>query len=431
MVNLAGGAFYHCVKRPCWGLNRDTSLSSTDSQPFLGVGNETNKVDGDLGVKQNNTILSYLYYFLQIMSWKRIWIPVKRFQIHSSPLALKGTLILSLHNLVSSLFLQIKDFLSFLANSLPLFKISFSTLATSIFLSTEITKWPCLMFTKIFPLRKVMFSIVLITLLKLGSPGLKSSDSTNFVGFDLAPTTVFGFRCMTKPWYSLTLFQSILCITSLRPLEAGKPSLVSRGFLFLLLFSNNLSKWFTICLSWPGIPNRKTLSFLYTGWRGFHNIFCGNQPQRYTLQQKIGNPDKLYLEPPIFFFFFFFFFFLKITDQFEMTSNWERCVTNPVQLSSIQFDAILSLCSSDWLLLFLFLFSLSLLYFSPCIIFPFSIFPDVYFIPFWFDFILVSFHKNIVFVFLFILVMITSQPSFHCPHISLSWANVHLVCFLE
>ena len=31
------------------------------------------KVDGDLGVKQNNTILGYLYYFLQVMSWKRIW----------------------------------------------------------------------------------------------------------------------------------------------------------------------------------------------------------------------------------------------------------------------------------------------------------------------------------------------------------------------
>ena len=100
---------------------------------------------------------------------------------------------------------------------------------------------------------------------------------------------------------------------------------------------------------------------------------------------------------------------LEITDQFEMTSNWERCVTNPVQLSSIQFDAILLLHSSDWLLLFLSLFSLSLLYFSPCIIFPFPIFSNVYFIPSWFDFILVSFHKNIVFVFLFIFVTITFQ----------------------
>ena len=68
MVNLAGGAFYHCVKRSCWGSDRDTSLSSTDFQSFLGVGDEIDKVDGDLGVKQNNTILSYLYYFLQVMS---------------------------------------------------------------------------------------------------------------------------------------------------------------------------------------------------------------------------------------------------------------------------------------------------------------------------------------------------------------------------
>ena len=72
MVNLAGGAFYHCVKRPHWGPDKDMSLSSTDPQPSLGVGDETDKVDGDLGVKQNNTILSYLYYFLQVMSWKRI-----------------------------------------------------------------------------------------------------------------------------------------------------------------------------------------------------------------------------------------------------------------------------------------------------------------------------------------------------------------------
>ena len=37
------------------------------------MGNEIDKVDGDLGVKQNNTILDYLYYFLQVMSQKRIW----------------------------------------------------------------------------------------------------------------------------------------------------------------------------------------------------------------------------------------------------------------------------------------------------------------------------------------------------------------------
>ena len=215
-----------------------------------------------------------------------------------------------------------KGFLEFFANSSPLFKNSFSTLAASMFSSAEITKWPCLTFTKIFPLREVTFSIALITSLKLGSLGLKSSDPTNFVGLDLAPTTVLGFRHMTKPWYSLTLFWSILCNTSLRPLEAGKPSLVSRSLFFLLLFFYNLSKWFTICLSCPGVPGRKTLSYLYTGWRGFHNIFCGNQPQRYTLQQKIGNSDKLYLEPSIFFlnikritnthFFSFFLFFFVL-----------------------------------------------------------------------------------------------------------------------
>ena len=121
-------------------------------------------------------------------------------------LASKGTLILSFHNFAFLLFLQTKDFLSFFINSLPLFKNSFSTLVAFMFLSTEITKWPCLIFTKIFPLREVTFSIALITLLKLGSFSLKSSDSTNFVGLNLAPTTVFGFSHMTKPWYSLTLF---------------------------------------------------------------------------------------------------------------------------------------------------------------------------------------------------------------------------------
>ena len=67
MVNLASEAFYHFVKGPHWGSDRDSSLSIADLQPSLGVGNEMDKVDGDLGVKQNNTILSYLYYFLQIM----------------------------------------------------------------------------------------------------------------------------------------------------------------------------------------------------------------------------------------------------------------------------------------------------------------------------------------------------------------------------
>ena len=60
---------------------------------------------------------------------------------------------------------------------------------------------------------------------------------------------------------------------------------------------------------------------------------------------------------------------LEITDQFEMTSNWERYVMNPVQLSSIQFDAILLLCSSNWSLLFLFL-SFPFL----CCIFPLVLF---------------------------------------------------------
>ena len=60
------------------------------------------------------------------------------------------------------------------------------------FSSTEITKWPCLTFTKIFPLREVTCLIVLIILLKLGSLSLKSSDFTNFIGFNLASTTVFG-----------------------------------------------------------------------------------------------------------------------------------------------------------------------------------------------------------------------------------------------
>ena len=77
MVNLASGAFHHCIKGPHWGPDRDSSLSSTNPQPFFGVGDKLNKVDGDLGIKQNNIILSYLYYFLQVISWKRIWINKK------------------------------------------------------------------------------------------------------------------------------------------------------------------------------------------------------------------------------------------------------------------------------------------------------------------------------------------------------------------
>ena len=73
MVNLASGTFHHCIKGPYWGLNRNSSLSGTNLQPPLGVGNEMDKVDENLGVKQNNTILGYLNYFLQVISQKRIW----------------------------------------------------------------------------------------------------------------------------------------------------------------------------------------------------------------------------------------------------------------------------------------------------------------------------------------------------------------------
>ena len=73
MVNLASGAFHHFIKGPRWGPNRNSSLSITNSQPLLGVGDETDKVNGNLGVNQNNTILGYLNYFLQVMSQKRIW----------------------------------------------------------------------------------------------------------------------------------------------------------------------------------------------------------------------------------------------------------------------------------------------------------------------------------------------------------------------
>ena len=73
MVNLTSGAFHHFIKRPHWGPNRNSSLSIANPQPPLDVGNETDKVNEDLGINQNNTILGYLNYFLQIMSWKRIW----------------------------------------------------------------------------------------------------------------------------------------------------------------------------------------------------------------------------------------------------------------------------------------------------------------------------------------------------------------------
>ena len=43
-------------------------------------------------------------------------------------------------------------------------------------------------------------SLISLLQLKLESSSLKSSDFTNFVGRNLAPTTVFGFRCMTKLW---------------------------------------------------------------------------------------------------------------------------------------------------------------------------------------------------------------------------------------
>ena len=73
MVNLASGVFHHFIKGPHWGPNRNSSLSITNPQPPLGVGDETDKVNGDLGVNQNNTILDYLNYFLQVISQKRIW----------------------------------------------------------------------------------------------------------------------------------------------------------------------------------------------------------------------------------------------------------------------------------------------------------------------------------------------------------------------
>ena len=73
MVNLVSGTFHHFIKGPCWGPNRNSSLRITNPQPLLGVGDEMDKVNGDLGVNQNNTILGYLNYFLQVMSWKRIW----------------------------------------------------------------------------------------------------------------------------------------------------------------------------------------------------------------------------------------------------------------------------------------------------------------------------------------------------------------------
>ena len=73
MVNLASGTFHHFIKGPRWGPNRNLSLSIANSQPPFGVGDETNKVNENLVVNQNNTILGNLNYFLQIMSRKRIW----------------------------------------------------------------------------------------------------------------------------------------------------------------------------------------------------------------------------------------------------------------------------------------------------------------------------------------------------------------------
>ena len=63
MVNLTSGTFHHCIKGSHWGSNRDSNLSSANLQPFFGVGDEIDKVNGNLGVKQNNIILGYLYYF--------------------------------------------------------------------------------------------------------------------------------------------------------------------------------------------------------------------------------------------------------------------------------------------------------------------------------------------------------------------------------
>ena len=68
MVNLASVAFHHFIKGPYWGPNKHSGLSITNPQPPLGVGDETDKVNGNLVVNQNNTILGYLNYFLQVMS---------------------------------------------------------------------------------------------------------------------------------------------------------------------------------------------------------------------------------------------------------------------------------------------------------------------------------------------------------------------------
>ena len=73
MVNLASGAFHYFIKGPHWGLNRHSGLSITNPQPPLGVGDEMDKINRNLVVNQNNTILGYLNYFLQVMSQKRIW----------------------------------------------------------------------------------------------------------------------------------------------------------------------------------------------------------------------------------------------------------------------------------------------------------------------------------------------------------------------
>ena len=62
-------------------------------------------------LKQNDTIWAICTTSFKLCL-RREFGPAKRFWIHSTPLALKGTLILSPHNFTSLLFLQIKDFLS-------------------------------------------------------------------------------------------------------------------------------------------------------------------------------------------------------------------------------------------------------------------------------------------------------------------------------
>ena len=85
---------------------------------------------------------------------------------------------------------------------------------------------------------------------------------------------------------------------------------------------------------------------------------------------------------------------LETNNQFVMTSNWERCVTNPV---SFTFYSIW--CHLIALLLWLTTapsFPSSLLFccIFPCIIFLFLVFPDVYFVLFWFNSVLVFLNQN-------------------------------------